>query len=230
MIQHFCSFPLGWAAGPRNGNAGGLAAGDLPRFAKPRRGFSTLFLTACALPLISPLAAQDLSLEMDPAQTKVELTLGATLHTVHGSFQFKRGAIRFDPASGKASGELLVDARSGVSGNDSRDQKMHKEILESQRFPDIVFRPGHVEGKLAPQGISQMQVHGVFAIHGTEHELTAPVEVRVSGDKFDITARFAVPYQKWGMKNPSTFFLRVDDHVDITLHAVAHAQSQPPSY
>jgi polyisoprenoid-binding protein YceI len=190
---------------------------------------SFLFLTACALPLIAPLDAQDLSLEMDPAQSKVEYTLGATLHTVHGSFQFKRGAIRFDPASGKASGELLVDARSGSSGNDSRDHKMHKEILESQRFPDIVFRPDHVEGKLAPQGISQMQAHGVFAIHGVEHELTAPVEVRVSGDRYDIAARFAVPYQKWGMKNPSTFLLRVDDKVDITLHAVARAVSQARS-
>jgi polyisoprenoid-binding protein YceI len=191
---------------------------------------SFVLLTACALPLISPLAAQGLSLEMDPAQSKVEFTLGATLHTVHGSFQFKRGAIRFDPASGKASGELLVDARSAVSGNDSRDHKMHTEILESQRFPDILFRPDHVEGKLAPQGISQIQVHGVFAIHGSEHELTAPVEVRVSGGQYAITARFAVPYQKWGMKNPNTFLLRVDDHADITLHTVAHAMIQLPSH
>jgi polyisoprenoid-binding protein YceI len=187
---------------------------------------SFLFLPACALVLISPLRAQDLSLEMDPTQSKLEFALGATLHTVHGSFQFKRGAIRFDPATGKASGELLVDARSGASGNGTRDHKMHKEILESQRFPDIVFRPDRVEGKLAPQGISQMQVHGVFAIHGAEHELNEPVEVRVSGDQYDITARFAVPYQKWGMKNPSSFLLRVDDKVDITLHTVAHAQSQ----
>jgi polyisoprenoid-binding protein YceI len=188
---------------------------------------SFLFLTACALAVILPLGAQDLSLDMDPAQSKVEFTLGATLHTVHGAFQFKHGAIRFDPASGKASGELLVDARSGSSGNDTRDRKMHKEVLESPRFPDIVFRPDRVDGKLAPQGVSQMQVHGAFAIHGAEHELTAPVEVRVSGDKYDITVHFSVPYQKWGLKNPSTLFLRVDDHVDITLHTVAHAQSQP---
>jgi polyisoprenoid-binding protein YceI len=191
---------------------------------------SFLFLTVYALALISPLAAQDLSLEMDPTQSKVEFTLGATLHTVHGTFQFKHGAVRFDPDSGKASGELLVDARSAVSGNDSRDHKMHKEILESQRFPDISFRPDHVEGKLAPQGISQMQVHGAFGIHGAEHELTAPVEVRVSGSQYAITAHFSVPFQKWGMKNPSTLFLRVDDHVEITLHTVAHAQSRSTSH
>jgi hypothetical protein len=75
-----------------------------------------------------------------------------------------------------------------------------------------------------------MQVHGVFAIHGAEHELTAPVEVRVAGGKYDITARFAVPYQKWGIKNPSTFFLRVENHVDITVHTVANAASPVPSH
>ncbi|MFY9727942.1 MAG: YceI family protein [Bryobacteraceae bacterium] len=189
---------------------------------------SFLFLPACALALLSPLAAQNLSLEMDPAQSKVEFTLADILHTVRGTFQLKRGAIHFEPASGAASGEVLVDARSGASGNGTRDRKMHKEILESQRFPDIVFRPDRVEGKLLLQGISQMQVHGIFAIHGAEHQLTAPVEVRVSGNQYTITAHFTVPYQQWGMKNPSTFFLRVDDKVDITLHTVAHVQNQDP--
>jgi len=181
------------------------------------------FLIVCVLALVLPLAAQELSLEMDPAQSTVEYTLGATLHTVHGTFQFRRGSIRFDPATGNASGELLVDARTGTSGNDTRDAKMHKEILESQRFPDIVFRPARVEGKLAQQGVSQLQVHGAFAIHGVEHDLIAPVEVRVDGARYTITAHFSVPYQKWGMKNPSSLFLRVEDKVGITLHTVARA-------
>jgi len=181
------------------------------------------YLTACVLALVSPLTAQELSLEMDPAQSKVEFTLGATLHTVHGSFQFRRGSIHYDPATGKASGELLVDARTGSSGNDTRDRKMHKEILESQRFPDIVFRPDRVEGKLGPVGISLMQAHGAFAIHGVGHELTAPVMVQVTERGYEITAHFSVPYQSWGMKNPSSLFLRVEDKVEITLHTVARA-------
>ena len=190
---------------------------------------SFLLLPVCAVALLSPLAAQEVSLEMDPAQSKVDFTLGDILHTVRGTFQLKHGAIRFDLASGAASGELLVDARSGASGNDTRDRKMHKEILESQRFPDVVFRPDRVEGKLAPQGVSQVKVHGSFAIHGSEHELTAPVEVRVNRGQYAITASFSVPYQKWGIKNPSTLFLRVDDKVDITVHSVAHVAGSSPS-
>ena len=32
-------------------------------------------------------------------------------------------------------------------------------------------------------------------------------------------SHFAVPYVKWGMKNPSTFILRVDQSVDIEVQA-----------
>jgi polyisoprenoid-binding protein YceI len=188
---------------------------------------SVPFLSACALALVPPLAAQEVSLEMDSTQSKVEFVLGATLHTVHGSFQFRRGWIRFDPATGKASGEVSVDARTGSTGNDTRDRKMHKDVLESLRFPDIVFRFDRVEGKLASRGVSQLQVHGVFAIHGAAHELTAPVEVRVDGGRYAITAHFSVPYQSWGMKNPSTVFLRVDEKVGITLRSVARAADAP---
>ena len=166
------------------------------------------------------LASAATSLELDPAQTKVEFTLGATLHTVHGSFQFKRGDLRFDPATGRIEGELVVDATSGATGSESRDANMHKNILESSRYPEIVFRPDRVEGKVAAEGPSQVQLHGTFRMHGADHEMTVPVEVEAAGGKYTATARFQVPYVKWGMKNASTFILRVSDKVDLTVRTV----------
>ena len=53
----------------------------------------------------------------------------------------KRGALQLEAASGKMSGEIVVDAKSGESGSGMRDRKMHKEILESERYPEIAFRP-----------------------------------------------------------------------------------------
>jgi hypothetical protein len=41
-------------------------------------------------------------LHLDPAQSKLHWALGSTLHTVHGTFALKRGAVRFNPASGSA--------------------------------------------------------------------------------------------------------------------------------
>jgi len=166
-------------------------------------------------------SAQDTVLQIDASQTKVEFTLGDVLHTVHGSFALKRGDLRFDN-SGRASGELVVDAASGQSGSAARDRRMHANVLESARYPEIVLRPSRVEGRVAAQGPSQVILHGMFEIHGQSHEVALPLEIEANGGQYTATGSFPVPYVKWGMKNPSTLFLRVNETVMITIHTVAH--------
>ncbi|MGD1080342.1 MAG: YceI family protein [Candidatus Sulfotelmatobacter sp.] len=163
--------------------------------------------------------AQDTAFQLDPAQTSVKFTVGDVLHTVRGTFRLKRGLLEFEPASGKISGEIVVDAQSGNSGSGMRDRKMHKEILESDRYPEIAFHPDRIEGAVARQGKSSVRVHGMFNIHGVDREITVPAEVEMSADHWTATVHFTVPYAKWGMKNPSTLFLRVNDSVEIDLMA-----------
>jgi polyisoprenoid-binding protein YceI len=160
---------------------------------------------------------QDVALQLDPGRSNVSFTLGDVLHTVHGTFQLKQGSLRLDPASGKLAGEVVVDAKSGNSGSGMRDRKMDKEVLESDRYPEIAFRPDHVEGTVLLPGKSSVRVHGIFTIHGADHELTVPADVETFSDHWAATLHFAVPYAKWGMKNPSTMFLRVSESVNIDL-------------
>jgi polyisoprenoid-binding protein YceI len=164
-------------------------------------------------------AAQNVTFQLDSQHTTINFTLGDVLHTVHGTFRLKQGSLRLDPASGKLTGEIVVDAKSGESGSGVRDRKMHREVLESDRYPEIAFRPDRVDGTVALQGKSSVHVHGIFTIHGSDHELTVPAEVEMSSDHWTATLHFAVPYANWGMKNPSTFFLRVSESVDIDLTA-----------
>lgn len=159
--------------------------------------------------------AQPMTLQCDPAQTTAKFTLGATLHTVHGVFRVKRCEVHFDPMSGKLDGEIVFDATSGQSGNDSRDRKMHKEVIESARHPEIAFRPDRILGTVGATGVSSLQVHGMFGIHGAEHEITVPVDVKLDAEHWSASAHFPVPYAKWGMKDPSSLFLRVADSVDV---------------
>jgi len=161
--------------------------------------------------------ASSLVFTVDPAQTGVHWTLGSSLHTVQGTFALKRGNLQVDPATGKASGEIVVDATSGNSGNDGRDRKMHKEVLESGKFGEIIFRPDRVSGKLETQGESAVQIHGIFVLHGSEHELTVPVQANLSGDHWTGSAKFSVPFIEWGLKNPGNWLLKVDHSVNIEL-------------
>src|SRR5579884_560627 len=133
----------------------------------------TRLVLAAALALGAHLlAAQDTVVQFDPAQTTIEFTLADVLHTVHGTFKLKKGELRFDPATGDASGALIIDASSGDSGSGARDSRMKKNILEAQKYPDISFTPKHIKGRVASQGDSQVEVEGVFNLHGADHPLT----------------------------------------------------------
>lgn len=174
---------------------------------------------AALLALAISSAAQDAVFQMDPEQCSIKFTVDAVLHTVHGTFKVKRGALQLEPG-GKMSGEIVVDAASGNSGSGMRDRKMDEEVLESARYPEFIFRPDRVEGKVANPGKSTVQVHGIFSIHGTYREITVPADLDARGDHWTAIVHFTVPYQKWGMKNPSTLFLKVSDSVEIDLSAV----------
>ena len=174
---------------------------------------------AQALAAQTTAPGQELVLRIDPARSSADITLGGNFHSVEGSFASRSGVIHYRPATGAVSGEIVFDATSGKTGNSSRDAKMHKDVIESERYPEIVFRPDRAEGTLAPAGASTLQVHGRFAIHGAEHEVTIPVQVSVQSDAWTATASFTVPYVRWGMKNPSKLFLRVDSEVKVQLHA-----------
>jgi polyisoprenoid-binding protein YceI len=185
-------------------------------------------LTFAVFVLLSSTAfAQESTVKLDPAQTTIEFTLDSTLHTVHGTFKLKSGHISFDTATGKADGEIVVDATSGDSDNKGRDKKMHQEILESDKYPEIVFTPEHVKGTVNPQGVSQVELSGLFRIHGQDHQITMTFEVQPpAGDKVQGTTHFSVPYVQWGIKSPSTFLLRASDTVEIEVHATGQFISE----
>jgi polyisoprenoid-binding protein YceI len=195
-----------------------------------------LFFIAVGLALLCSAvsaSAQQETLTLDPAKTEVHYTVDSTFHTVHGTFHLKSGSIQFDPAGGTASGEIVVDAASGDSGSKSRDHKMTKEILEADKYSEIVFTPQQMKGTLAPSGQSQIQLDGTITLHGQQHPLTLNVQATVQGNNLSADTSFVIPYIQWGMKNPSALFLRVSDRVEIHIHAVGQVQAataaRPPS-
>ena len=201
----------------------------LPRPTKVRfRRTSLTTAFVLAFFLSSTLLAQEVAIELDPAQTHIQFTLSDVLHTVHGTFKLKRGTVRFDPKTGKASGLVVVDVTSGESGSGMRDRKMHRDILQSQQYPEATFKPVQVKGKIDSQVASQIEVQGIFSLHGSDHEVTLTFQVHPAGDRLNGTTHFVIPYEQWGMKNPSTLFLRVSDKVDIDVQTVGNLISAPP--
>ncbi len=183
---------------------------------KPLR--CALVLALAALTPVLAFPAEQV-LHLDPAGTQVAFELPATGHDVHGVFVLRSGDVRFDAATGAASGELLVDAASAKTGNGSRDKTMHGDVLESDQFPLFRFTAERLEGTLAAAGESQVTLHGQLAIHGKDHPLALPATVVVNGDQVQVKTRFSVPFVAWGMDDPSFLMFRVEKVVAVTVEA-----------
>ncbi|MGA9579822.1 MAG: YceI family protein [Terrimicrobiaceae bacterium] len=157
------------------------------------------------------------NLSLDRKECKVTFSLPAVLHTVRGTFEVREGNFRLNVGSGKITGRVVVDVRSGNTGEKERDRLMHQEVLDSDQFPEAVFSADHLAGQLALSGDSQIGVHGVLRIHGQDHNVTLPATVSLQDGRFTARSRLSIPYVKWGMKDPSNLVLRVGKTVEVEI-------------
>jgi polyisoprenoid-binding protein YceI len=162
------------------------------------------------------------TLELYPSKTLIEFRLPGTLHTTHGTFKLERATIIADPATGKAGGSIVVDARSGDTGIGARDNDMRDSVLEAQRYPEINFDPQHFTYELKGGGQFQATMQGVLTLHGERHDVALTAQGQLVGDNLTATAHFSVPYVEWGMKDPSVLFLTVAKKVDIDIATSGH--------
>jgi polyisoprenoid-binding protein YceI len=180
---------------------------------------AAILLSVSAAPHFSQAAkhasTNQIALRVDAAHSHVDFTVSTTLHVVHGTFTLLRGYLTIDPATGRASGEVIVDASSGQSGNASRDKKMHRDVLESWKYSDIIFRPVTVQGDLPLHGAANVTLHGTMSLHGATHEITVPVQANLMDSIWNATGKMRVPYVQWGLKNPGNFLLKVEPVVEV---------------
>jgi hypothetical protein len=94
---------------------------------------------------------------------------------------------------------------------------MTNDELKAASYKSVIFAPSRFTGTFADSGDSTLQVHGVFTLLGTAHEIDVPMQVQVNGKQVHAVGKFSVPYVQWGLKDPSTLMLRVKKEVLIDL-------------
>jgi polyisoprenoid-binding protein YceI len=177
---------------------------------------NALFL-ALPLALASVASAQHQAFTVNPDASQVAFSLGGNAHHVNGTFHVQSGHIDFDRGAATISGSVVVAAGSGNSGDQGRDKKMNTDVLDVAHYADVSFVPRSFQGAISPSGDSTLQVTGVFTLHGTPHDLTVPMQIRIEGTSLTAKTHFVVPYVQWGLKDPSIFILKVAKEVDIDL-------------
>lgn len=184
-----------------------------------RRAVVAVLVSLAALAAVSA-HAEERALVLDPAASRISFTLGATGHDVEGKMALKSGRIAFDPDTGAASGEIVLDLKSAETGSDGRDKDMHEEVLETGKYPTAVFRAEKVRGAVAPSGPSQVTLDGTLSFHGGEHKVSLPAKIDAQNGRVVADTQLQIPYVQWGLHDPSILVLRVAKVVDVKVHAV----------
>ena len=180
----------------------------------------SLTLFALAAVLAPAALAQHQSFAVNPDASEIKMTLNTTHEVVSGAFHVQSGWIEFDRGAPRISGSVVVFAGSCKTGNDSRDNKMNKDILRVEQYATVSFEPKTYTGAIAPSGDSNLRVTGIFTLLGTPHEITIPMLVHLDGTGATAKAHFVVPYVQWGLKNPSFMIWKADNDVAIDLNLV----------
>ncbi|MGD0125202.1 MAG: YceI family protein [Terriglobia bacterium] len=173
---------------------------------------------AFALPL--SLSAQEAVFELDPAQTQIQFTLPGIIRAVHGTFKLKSGTIRFNLATGKADGSVVVDMTSEESDNVALDRKILGDVLDTRKYPEATFIPAQIDGRLEADGESALQLSGMFKLHAIEHDFNLATTATRSGNQLTAATHFVIPYVDWGMRNPGGMLMRVGNQVEINVKTV----------
>ncbi len=146
-----------------------------------------------------------------------------------------KGEIRFNPAQIEQSTmHLVVRADSltvidNISDKDRRDieSDMRAKVLETGKYPEIVFDVAGVSVKKVDDGQAQVTLNGQLTLHGVTRAQKVPATAVVTGDMLRAFGEFSLLQTDYGIKPVSAVGggLKVKDEVKFTFDIVARKQS-----
>ena len=168
-------------------------------------------------------AAQDLRelhYRIESAGSELRWELPATLHTVHGSAPQFEGRVDAEFSGGEWSirSRIAVRAAAMETGSASRDRTMREKVLETDRFPEVVFEARRVVADLTRFRAGQRfiaDVSGDLTVHGKTLPLRLPVDVEVFADHAVLSASFPLLWKAYGLSDPSFGFVRVREPMKV---------------
>jgi polyisoprenoid-binding protein YceI len=177
---------------------------------KPRRmaGFLTIALASLgARALQGPV--HPLRYKVEVAGSSVRWELPASFEPIKGVVPLFHGTIEANPLSSGAwdvKARIVVPAAAMRTGNRRRDRTLREKVLETARYPEIVFELRQFTGDLSrfrPGQTFPVQVAGDLTVHGKTAPVQLPVDVSVFPKAVVVTGSFPVHWKAYGLQDPS---------------------------
>lgn len=101
---------------------------------------------------------------------------------------------------------FTVDVSKLTSDQSRRDQRIHSQGLESDRYPTATFQLSTPIALPAPAAAGQtikVSATGVLTIHGVSKTVTIPIDAQLSGSQIELVGSIIFPFSDFGMTPPT---------------------------
>lgn len=122
--------------------------------------------------------------------------------------------------------QLSVAARSVTTGLALRDGQMHREQLQSDRYPTIAFEGTVATDSARVVGTFPAMAHGRLTLRGVTRPLSAPVQVTPLPDGFRGSTEFELRMSEFGIPTPRFLFFVAEDVVRVTVELRLRASNR----
>lgn len=156
---------------------------------------------------------------LEVGRSMLRWELPSTFGTVKGTAPSFHGTLDAIPLSSGAwdvRGRIIVPAGGMRTENRRRDRRM-RAILETDRYPEIVFELSRFTGDLSqfkPGQTFSVEVAGNLTAHGRTAKVQLPVDVYVFADHVEVAGSFPLNWKEFGLADPS-FVARVREPMQV---------------
>ncbi len=144
------------------------------------------------------------------------------------------GEARFTPESpGDAALTFRVrpaalDVTGDVKASDRRDieHETKENVLETERFPEVVFESSRVSANQAAENSYRVEVTGKLRLHGVTQDVTVPAQLTFMGDTLRAFGEVPIRQTPFGIRPVKAMggALKVKDEVKLSFEIVARRQ------
>jgi len=99
-----------------------------------------------------------------------------------------------------------VDVTKLTSDQSRRDQRIHSQGLQSDRYPTATFKltsPIALSSSAASGQTVRVSATGDLTIHGVTKSVTIPIDARLNGSKIELVGSITFPFSDFQMTPPS---------------------------
>ena len=112
--------------------------------------------------------------------------------------------------------DISADLSTLQSDKNQRDGQLHRQALETDRFPTATFKltqPIDLGTVPADGQVIKTTATGDLTIHGVTKSVQIPLEARLSGNVVTVTGSIEILFADYGMSRPVSFLvLTIADH------------------